>query len=326
VFRWTPNETQGGTNYLITIIATDDGVPSLSATQSFAATVIKALPSFSIAVGTTAVLSNGTGNVALTLHSRADVTSLHLVLAARNILPPLPNASRLTNFTLSALGPQVGSASLSALSSNRVDILMSAQPSAFLQGDFVLGQLDFAAVPDAHSAVVLLEGESLTGQRQSGLPGDGTTTAGRVFVVGREPILDSALGSSNRLALMLYALPGRNYALERTPTLGAGQGWTFDSTIIPSALRTDLPLRPMTAASEFFRAYEQVLLSIWIEGNNVVIEWPLDCPTCRLEEAPALGANVNWIPSSAQPILFNGHYRVVLPMNALQRFMRLTLP
>lgn len=66
VFTWTPSEAQGpGTNQ-ITVIVTDDGLPSLSATQSFtvivletnSAPVLTAIPSRTIHAGTTLVVSS----------------------------------------------------------------------------------------------------------------------------------------------------------------------------------------------------------------------------------------------------------------------------
>jgi hypothetical protein len=41
VFIWTPDETQGPGDYVITVIVSDDGLPSLSATQSFTVVVLE---------------------------------------------------------------------------------------------------------------------------------------------------------------------------------------------------------------------------------------------------------------------------------------------
>jgi hypothetical protein len=41
VFAWIPSEAQGGSSYFISVVVSDNGVPSLSATQSFKATVMK---------------------------------------------------------------------------------------------------------------------------------------------------------------------------------------------------------------------------------------------------------------------------------------------
>lgn len=61
LFTWTPAEAQANTTNLITAVATDDGVPSLSATQSFMVTVrevniapiLMSVPNRMVHVGTT---------------------------------------------------------------------------------------------------------------------------------------------------------------------------------------------------------------------------------------------------------------------------------
>ncbi|HNT15032.1 MAG TPA: CARDB domain-containing protein [Verrucomicrobiota bacterium] len=326
VFSWRPDETQGGTNYSITIIVTDNGTPALTASQSFQVDVLKVLPSFSVEIGSTAVFSNGAGGVALTLHSRADVTSLRLVLAVQGLLPDDPGSSRLTNFALSGLSPEIGASSLSLLPSNRVEILLGAQPGAFLLGDFTLGQLNFTAHSAPASAVVALTGELLSGERQSGLPGDGAAQSGRVFVIGAEPILDLQRDASNQVQLVLYAVPHRNYLIERTSVASQPAPWVTDALVTPTALRTLLPPRPTTDAAEFFRAMAWGALRIRSVGNSVLVEWPLGCSQCVLEESPQLGAAAHWTRVALPPSEVNGHYQVLLPATGTQRFLRLALP
>lgn len=326
VFSWRPDETQGGTNYWITIIVTDNGTPALTATQSFAVDVLKALPSFSVELGSVAVLSNGTGGIALTLHSRADVTSLRLVLGLQGLLPDAASSTRLTNFTLSGLSSEIGATSLTVLPSNRVEILLGAQPGGLLHGDFTLGQLNFTVQPAPNSAVVALVGESLTGERLSGLPGDGAVRSGRVFVVGVEPILETQRDSSNQLELVLYAIPNRNYLIERTSNLSQPADWAADDLITPNGLRTVLPARPTAAGAEFFRAMEWGGLRIRSAGANVLIEWPLGCSSCVLEESSELGAGAHWTPVATPPSEVEGHNQVILPATGARRFLRLAPP
>jgi hypothetical protein len=149
-----------------------------------------------------------------------------------------------------------------------------------------------------------------------------------VFVVGEEPILDAAFSTNRQLALTLYALPGEQYALERDGALGDADLWTFDSFVDAMDLRTDLPLRPMANPAEFFRVSLAPggALTIRLEGGQVVIEWPLDCAGCVLEESGAVGPGSVWTPSTAQPQAVNGRYRAQLSLRATQRFYRLTSP
>ncbi|MCW5556084.1 MAG: hypothetical protein KIS67_28500 [Verrucomicrobiae bacterium] len=323
VFTWQPNQTQGGVTNLISVIVTDDGPPALSATQTFAVIVIDTQPDFSLGIGTTAIWSNGVGNVALTLQSGVDLNQLQLVLAV--------TSGRLTNLNLSGLAPQIGSANLIPLGADRFNVQFDKQSGALLQGNLTLGQLGFAAVPDESSAIAVLRGESLQGVRADSLQSvEGQAGLGRVFIVGREPILDAAPAVGGQVALTLYGHPGQVYTLERTVAVGGAPSWSFDSLVTAVGLRTDLPLRPASGPIEFFRALEGtvgVILTIRLEGGQIILEWPLECAECVLEQSPALtGPAAVWIETAAQPSEVNGRYRVSLPVSGEQLFLRLAIP
>lgn len=323
VFTWQPNQTQGGTTNLISVIVTDNGPPSLSATQTFAVIVIDTQPDFSLGIGTTAIWSNGVGNVAVTLQSGIDLNQLQLVLAV--------GGGRLTNLNLSGLAPQIGSANLIPLGAGRYNVQFDKQSGALLQGNLTLGQLGFAAVPHESSAIAELRGESLQGVRADSLQTvDGQAGFGRVFIVGREPILDAAAGGAGEVALTLYGHPGKVYTLEHTSGLGGAISWSFDSLVTATGLRTDLPLRPASGPIEFFRALEGtvgVTLTIRLEGGQVVLEWPLECAECVLEQSPALtGPAAVWTNMPGQPTVVNGRYRMVLPVSGERLYLRLAMP
>src|SRR5690606_28165619 len=107
VFEWTPPAIWGPSTNLVSIIVTDSGVPSLSATQTFAIIVRDSIPDFRLGIGTTAILSNGVGSVDLSLQTGIQLTDLQLVLAV--------SGSRLTNLTLLDVSPDIGPASITAL-------------------------------------------------------------------------------------------------------------------------------------------------------------------------------------------------------------------
>lgn len=67
-------------------------------------------------------------------------------------------------------------------------------------------------------------------------------------------------------------------------------------------------------------------LNIRREGDLVVVEWPLDCVGCVLEETDQLGPNALWLPSGLQPQEVNDLYRVSLMATNAQRFYRLSVP
>jgi hypothetical protein len=320
IFTWKPTEIQGGTTNTISVIVTDDGPPSLSATQTFSVVVLDTQPDFRLNIGTTALLSGATTNVPLQLHSGVDLTNLHLVLAV--------SGERLTNLNLSALAPKIVSANISFIGSNRFDLRFESAANAPLQGDFVLAQLGFATISNEHSTIVRLSGESVIGSSVSSTsPLNGAAGTGRIFIVGAEPILDATV-TNQQLALMLYALPGENYALESRNSFDLTVPWIFDSMTNAPALRTDFPVRLIAASSEFFRAYRvtQNALSVSLQNGKALIEWPLDCVDCVLEESNDVGTDAIWTPSADQPEIVNGRYRVLLASANAQRFYRLRKP
>jgi hypothetical protein len=321
VFTWRPSEIQGGTTNPISVIVTDNGEPPLSATQTFAVIVHDTRPDFALSIGTTQLLSGASARVPLTLNSGADLTNARLVLAV--------SGDRLTNLQLQSLAPEVGSADFLALGDNRFEARFHRAGAAFLQGNFPLGQLAFGTISNEHSAAVLLRAESLTGERASSAsPLTGGASPGRVFIVGLEPILDAAPATNRQLALILYARTGERYQIEHRLGFDSLNAWLPDLEITPMDLKTLLPLRPVNHPEEYFRVRLAVgfELTIRVEGNQVVIEWSLECAGCELEEAGQLGPGTVWTRTALQPQEVNGLHRITLAISDSSRFYRLVVP
>ncbi len=325
VFTWQPNNTQGGTTNFISVVVTDDGVPPLSATQTLAVVVLDTMPDFTLSIGSTAVLSNASGSLPLMLASGVDLTDLRLDLAV--------SSDRLTNWSLSGLAPEVGFANLVALGSNQFSLQFESRAATVFRGSFTLAQLGFLAVSNEHSEVVRLRSTALDGHRP-GHPDaiQGVAGVGQVFVVGLEPILDARWLASNQLGLTLYARPGGRYVLERSAGVDDPSAWNFHSLLEPTDLRTDLPPRAMGTSPEFFRALIAesgiaLPLTIWLEGSQVIVEWPADCPDCVLEGTSSLPstAGTEWVPETAVPQPINGRMRVQFPASSGPKFLRLVI-
>ncbi|MDH7503539.1 MAG: hypothetical protein QHJ82_12620 [Verrucomicrobiota bacterium] len=303
LFTSRPNEFQGGTNYLISVIVTDDGSPALSATNSFTVTVLDTRPDFLIQMGTTAVPTNGAGLLPISLQSGAPFNQINLALRV--------SGDRLADLYLTNLAAQVGPAALVPMGSNEYGVQFTSR-----------------AGPNVHSAVAVVEGVSLAGVRTDGITAKGRAGTGRVIIVSTEPILDVKLTNS-QIALTLYALPGAPYTIEKNNSIDTTGGWLPDNTVTPTDLQTDLPLRPMTQPIGFFRARTggaPTLLSIRLDGNKVVLDWPMSCANCVLLQSPNVGPNAPWTPSTAQPHVVNDRYQVVLPLDNQRLFLRLQPP
>jgi len=319
LFRWRPTEFQGGTNYVISVIVTDSGVPPLSATQSFVVTVIDTRADFLLHLGQTAILTNASGELPLTLQSGTPLTRVELTLSL--------NSTRLTNLRLTGLGSGVGLANILRMDDTTYRLEFEPVSGQTLAGNLLLARLSFDTVTDPRSDVVWLRGTELIGRRANVPAAQGRAGVGRVFIVGAEPILDLQPQGS-QMALTLYALPGQLYTIEQSTRLAPAE-WLPIQVVTPVHLQTDLGTTPATPPVRFFRARTGEplpLLSIRRESNQVILEWLAPCTGCVLQQSPSLGPGAVWTPSPVQPELTGDRYRVVFPIGPQPLFLRLVKP
>lgn len=325
VFTWTPASFQGGVTNLIAVIVTDDGVPAMSATQTLAVVVLDSSPDFRMNLATTALLSGASGSLALTVNSGTDLTNLSAIIAI--------SGNRLTNLSLQSIAPSVAAAEVQALGSNQFDLRFRSQSGGVLQGDFTIAQLAFDTTPDAHSAVVRLDGVGLSGRRTTGaLLADGRIAGARVFVVGLEPILDP-FPTNQLLGLVLYAQPGNTYALERRSSLPATNAWSVVTNVEPATLQSWLSPQPMLQPMEFFRMVRPsneaagivpvaVVIQPLVTNNQFALRISANGDqTVSVEWTPGL-APANWQVLTNMMVSTNSQLEVFDPLNATQRFYR----
>jgi hypothetical protein len=274
-------------------------------------------------IGTTQLLAGASSRLPLTLRSGADLTNVTLAIRLEG--------DRLTNVLLGELAGGVGSAEWVQTETNRFNARFASQPGGALQGDFPLAALTFDTFADAPSAVVgVMGGPLLGGRASSSLVSTGQAGAGRVFVIGREPILD-AERTGGDLRVTLYAPAGRRYAVQGASGLGGTNTWRSLRVVEAAALRTELDAWSMeTTGNSFFRVEEiagggTVLVISTSQGDGVV-EWPADCVGCVLEESPRLGADAEWNDSPLPVETAGDLRRVIVPAGNGERFFRLRLP
>jgi hypothetical protein len=316
-FAWVPSEFQGGTNYTVTVVVRDDGLPSLSASQTFTVAVLDTRSDFRVQPGTVAVLPETAGSVPLQLDSGATLEQVVFSFAV--------SGERLADIRLTELAAQVGAADLLPLGGGRYRATFNSRPGQWLQGNFALARLGFQVTAPTNSEVITIRGETLAGVRIDGLTAVGQGGVGRVFVVGPEPML-AIEDLEDEVGLTLYALPGKPWLIEQRNAFGASGPWGLVATVVPTALRTELPPRPIVGAGEFFRARsgdDPGLMNIRWEGGQVVLEWSMDCVGCVLLESPVIGVGAVWTPTATQPVVQDGRYRVTLPAGGQTLFLRL---
>jgi hypothetical protein len=216
LFRWIPTELQGPSTNLIQVIVSDDGTPSLSATQHFTVVVRDSLPDFKLAVGSTNVMAGESNTVPVLLTG-----SLGLDLTNISFFLETPS-ERLTNLTLQPVSAEVLSSLLQPAGADRSEVRFTLDAGQLQFGPRQLAELGFLAVPHTNSAVALLHVSQLQGIRV----GDRVTThtaayPGRIIIIANESVLEATLPST----LLLFGKEGVHYAIEARTNWDAGTSW-----------------------------------------------------------------------------------------------------
>jgi hypothetical protein len=218
----------------------------MSITQQFTVIVRDVLSDFALSFGSTNVLGGESNNVPLVLKSSLPLTNLTLHLTT--------SSSALSNLALRPLNSEVTLASLSPSGSNSWSLNLNLDPNQQTDPTRSIVALDFLALSNEHSAIVLLvPSQLLAGQSAGAAITNGAGIGGRVIVVNNEPVLDIASGAP--LSLTLYGQPGSSYSISSSINLLSGP-WTVITNIALTNRSASLPVTP-TIPTLFFRAQKQ---------------------------------------------------------------------
>ena len=212
IFRWHPTRAYASTTNLITVRVTDNGVPPVSAAQSFTVTVLDYLE---LTIGSTNLQSGQSVGVPIYLASDRGVTNLEFSI------PWV--ASYLANARLAVTAPAIALASLQDQTTNLL-ITMQTSPGQVLQGTQQIAQLSFVAIPNPHSAFIPLP----IGGANAAKP-DGSfysyylTHSGTVAAVDNEPLLMASLSTNQNRTLIVFGKLGAVYQVQSsTDPISAG--------------------------------------------------------------------------------------------------------
>jgi hypothetical protein len=245
LFTWTPNSTQGPSTNTIQIVATDNGVPALSATQRFTIVVRNTEGDFKLSIGTTNVYAGASGTVPLTIQSSTDITNLTVGLE-------VPQA-RLTNLMLSSVAPELSSSVLVPNGTDRSELRFVTAAGQVLDSAQTLAWLAFGTVPNTNSAIVPLDLFAVLAVRSTGaVLTNGVAFDGRVFLVGNQPLLDAEPGS--RLAL--YGHTGGTYTVEFSTNLPA-LTWSNAASVTLTGAVHRFTVEHTNYPALFFRARQE---------------------------------------------------------------------
>ncbi len=249
IFTWTPTALQGPSTNRIPVIVSDDGHPSLSATNSFTVVVRDVLGDFLLGIDGTIVLAGQKGGVPIQLSSAVDLTSLRFTLELAT--------ARLTNLALKPVAPEIALASLRPTGPDRFRVELICGPGQVLQGNQTVAQLAFDADASGDSAIVPLLVSEIEGGRASGAPlTKATARAGRVILIGHQPLLETVLDPAP--VLILYARPGTTLGIEYQTRLSSAGPWTQLTRVRQE--NTFQKITPLTTGQPdvFYRAFEFV--------------------------------------------------------------------
>lgn len=244
VFEWFPTRAYAETTNSFTVVVADNGSPPMSVTQSFTVVVLDYLE---VSLGHTNLQVGESASLPVYLASNDGFTNL--VFAVQ-----VPE-TRLTNWTLTPLAPELTSATLVDQTTNLV-IALQAAAAEPLQGPKLALRLDFLAASNQPSAFVALPIISITGLKPTGSAySNYIAHAGWVAVVQDQPLLLGAVSNQLARTLTVYGKPGTNYQVQYKSTLTAPV-WQplFDYTQTNGAVNLELDAaNPMI----FYRLLQQ---------------------------------------------------------------------
>jgi hypothetical protein len=153
---------------------------------------------------------------------------------------------------------------------------------------------------------------------------DAKANGGRVFVIGREPIVDLVRTNPTRLVLVLYGIPGSGYRVESASNL-VTSAWATEAEIELNGPSRLIDTFDAIDPIRLYRAVEVAgpPVSISQTANSVVIQWAATCPNCVLEESSILG---EWTRPSVPITTIGSRRQVTIVQPAGNRFYRLYVP
>jgi hypothetical protein len=313
LFQWRPDETQGPSTNLITIVVTDNGVPPLSATQSFTVVVLDVLSDLTLSIGVTNRLAGESAVMPIVLDSSVDTVQLNFHIET--------DGDRLTNLVVQSTAPEVTSVQVNQLEPGRLAVQLGLNPALRPAERRTIAALAFTAAVERGSALVPIALRQLQAQRANGeWIANTRAQSGYVIIVERAPVL--LIDHAPPPLITLYGLPGRTYALQSAADLNEPVLWSeFDRFTLPDRWM-DIDASMLMGPVRIIRAMElpdgvtrveitvlgDDLLGVYIEGplgavytlqttTNLTgaVIWT-DLTTQVLTNTPALH---HWVPDAA---------------------------
>jgi hypothetical protein len=214
VVFWVPARDQAAASHSFTVIATDDGYPPASATNQFTVAVDDYLELF---VGGPIVRVGQAGSLPVTVQSTVGSTNVSATLHVAQ--------ARLTGLQAQSLTPEVVANVTAGSTAGEWPLTLRATAGQVLPAGREIAQVNFTAAAGPSAFVPLTLTEVVARQADGQLVPRTLASAGRVVVVGQEPLLDILRAADDLPVVVLYGEPGAEIRVETSPVLGPQAHW-----------------------------------------------------------------------------------------------------
>jgi hypothetical protein len=247
VFNWTPNCSQASSVNLITVRVTDSGQTNLSDALSFVATVKECV---SPQLGRLVLAVGDTGRVPINLITSVPLTNLTM----RLLLPE----GHLTQPSLQPIVSEICASGVQFITNGQYLLSFATCANQSLIGTQQVAWLNFTASSNQSSAFVPLNLDQITGHQPNGSAvANFAPQAGRVVIVGVEPLLEAVADPSRQVIITLYAAVNSTNDLTTAAGLSAPISWLPWQQVVMTNLFSDFPVAAPTNALQFFRALRE---------------------------------------------------------------------
>lgn len=212
-FVWIPACEQGGTTNLVTIQVSDNGTPPLTASQTFVVTVPDCVQ---VKLGNTVARAGDSVSLSLELLSTVQLSNV--------LMTGTYPAQRFTDLTLLISTQQVETVAFFDLpGADMMALGLNMQTNHTLRTNTEIATVGMRAFSNQSSAFIW---NTLPGVEAYRLDGSMVTNAyglaGRIVVVGEEPLLEALRAPSNQVALLQYAPTGSTMTIEWSTNVFSG--------------------------------------------------------------------------------------------------------
>lgn len=243
-------------------------------------------------IGSTNLQAGEVGSLPISLNA-SSITNLSFQLE----FPP----DRFSSFSIESAAPSSFSATLKTVAANTVRVEFAALPGQTLQGNRQVALLHCVTRTNQSSAFVGVVPRALQGRNFNGAPaGSLAAQAGRLTVIGNEPLLEALRSPRGDRSLVLYGKPWSSYAIESTTNL-ARPAWAFLLRTPMTQLMQQFTGLDTNQAEVFYRAREfsadPPLLEATLRGRNrELLIYGQAGTNYALQFSTNLSGIVNWYP------------------------------